>query len=46
MTITPDAGVALDDLMTVTQGPIALDDRAGFELVRSHLARCNATVLE
>ncbi|TCN53558.1 RES domain-containing protein [Rhodococcus sp. SMB37] len=45
MTITPDAGVGLRDLMAVSHGPITLDDRAGVELVRSHLAAYNATVL-
>lgn len=45
MTIGADTGVGLCDLMTVSQGPITLDDRAGLELVRSHLAKYNATVI-
>ncbi|KXX54189.1 RES domain-containing protein, partial [Rhodococcus sp. LB1] len=45
MTIKPNAGVGLHDLMAVSRGPIVLDDRAGVELVRSHLAKYNATVI-
>ena len=45
MTINPTAGVGLHDLMTVSRGPIMLDDRAGLELVRSHLAQYNATLI-
>ncbi|PBC47642.1 hypothetical protein CJ177_42720 [Rhodococcus sp. ACPA1] len=45
MTIKPNAGAGLHDLMAVSRGPIVLDDRAGVELVRSHLAQYNATVI-
>ncbi|MGW4335754.1 hypothetical protein ACWEK5_23490 [Rhodococcus koreensis] len=45
MTIMPNAGVGLHDLMAVSRGPIALDDRAEVELVRSHLTTCNATLI-
>ncbi len=45
MAIKPNAGVGLPDLMTVSRGPIVLDDRAGLELVRSHLAKYNATLI-
>ncbi|GAF47507.1 RES family NAD+ phosphorylase [Rhodococcus wratislaviensis] len=45
MTIKPNVGVGLHDLMAVSRGPIKLDDRAGLELVRSHLATYNAPVI-
>ena len=45
MTIKPNAGVGLHDLMAVSRGPIMLDAKAGLELVRSHLAKYNATVI-
>ena len=45
MTIKPNAGVGLHDLVAVPRGPIMLDDRDGLELVRSHLAKYNATVI-
>ncbi|MHA4853848.1 RES family NAD+ phosphorylase [Rhodococcus sp. MSC1_016] len=45
MTIKPNAGVELHELMAVSRDPIKLDDRAGLELVRSHLAQYNATLI-
>ncbi|MFD4267192.1 RES family NAD+ phosphorylase [Rhodococcus sp. NPDC058481] len=46
MTIRADAAppVELGDLMKVVRDPIPLDDAAGLELVRSHLAVYNATL--